>query len=188
MNVRLISYTPDPDGTCAIAARACRTAEIPEDGGRALETALKLGHTSVAEHAVFTFAVEGISRACSHQLVRHRLASYCQQSQRSVKPVGAVTPEMSKDADYVYRQAVATSFTAYETLLSLGVSKEDARYVLPEGTRTSLVVTMNGRELRHFVALRTAPEAQWEIRELARRMKESAQEVAPVLMGTVERR
>lgn len=188
MNVRLIAYTPDPDGTCAVAAKACRTDHVPEEGGRALETALRMGHGSVAEHAVFTFAVEGISRACSHQLVRHRLASYCQQSQRSVNPNGAVCPEMSEEARNVFEVSTALSESAYWKLIDLGVPKEDARYVLPEATKTSLVVTMNGRELRHFLALRTAPEAQWEIRELARRMKELAQDVAPVLIGTVERR
>ena len=114
-----------------------------------METALKLGHGSVAEHAVFTFAVEGISRACSHQLVRHRLASYCQQSQRTVKPNGAVCPEMSEEARNVFEVSTALSESAYWKLIDLGVPKEDARYVLPEATKTSLVVTMNGRELRH---------------------------------------
>jgi len=185
MIVRLIAHTPNPDGLCAIATKNCRVGEVPEDGGRALETALRLGHTSVAEHASFTFAIDGISRACSHQLVRHRLASYTQQSQRSVKPTGVVTPKMGDDARHVFDHAMASSLCAYEELLALGVPKEDARYVLPEATKTSLVVTMNARELQHFIDLRTDDHAQWEIRELAERMRSLAHEVAPVLIKEV---
>lgn len=183
MKVRLLAYTPDPDYICAVATKTCRVGEVPEDGGRALETALKLGHESVMEHASFTFAVDGISRACSHQLVRHRLASYTQQSQRSVEPTGYVEPEMSEEAKTVFEVHMALSVAAYQKLIDMGVPKEDARYVLPEATKTSLVVTMNARELKHFIRLRTDKAAQWEIRELANRMLELAYDVAPVLMG-----
>jgi len=185
MSVRLLAHTPDPDFICAIATRTCRVGEVPEDGGKALETALRHGHTSVAEHASFTFAIDGISRACSHQLVRHRLASYTQQSQRSVRPSGYVTPDLSDDARAVYDKAVKNAYDAYDTLVSMGVLKEDARYLLPEAATTSIVVTMNGRELKHFIDLRTDKAAQWEIRELAKKMQSLAHEVAPVLIPEV---
>lgn len=138
-----------------------------------------LGHMSVFEHVSVTWRIEGISRACSHQLVRHRLASYCQQSQRYVK-VGTdsmdwyvIPPSIGEDDMKCVEYEVAMYQCAkhYNSLLKKGIKPEDARYVLPESTKTSINVTMNLREFANFYELRADKHAQWEIRELAEEMR-----------------
>lgn len=195
--VELLAHTPDPDGVCAIAANACVskgicTATEMADGGevgRSLKHALASNHDSVLEHAVFTFAVTGISRACSHQLVRHRIgASYSQQSQRYVSMDSAsyVTPHTAEgdaEASKVFDETMDAIWDAYRRLEELGIPQEDARYILPEATQTNIVVTMNARELRHFLSLRLCNRAQWEIRELAGRMLELCREQAPIIFA-----
>lgn len=135
------------------------------------------GHMSVFEHVSVTWHVEGISRACSHQLVRHRLASYCQQSQRYTEiDTGTdwyVTPpevDGKETSSVEYEVAMLTCATHYNSLLRKGIKPEDARYVLPEATKTSINVTMNLREFINFYDLRADRHAQWEIRELADKM------------------
>lgn len=139
----------------------------------------ELGHMSVFEHVSATWRIEGISRACSHQLVRHRLASFCQQSQRYVK-VGTnsmdwyVIPPSIEEDDLKcveYEVAMYQCAKHYNSLLKKGVKPEDARYVLPEATKTAIVSTMNLREFASFYALRSDSHAQWEIRELADEMR-----------------
>jgi thymidylate synthase (FAD) len=198
MNVVLLRHTPDPDGVVALAARLCYSSagvgELREGmAGKSvaafIDKVISLGHHSVLEHAVFTFGVEGISRAASHQLVRHRLASYSQKSQRYVEekaPFAYVTPETIRRKTRVaglYEQGMAGSHALYRRLIEAGVPAEDARYVLPNAAETHLVVTMNARELRHFFALRLCLRAQWEIRALAGRMLELAREPAPRLFA-----
>lgn len=153
------------------------------------------GHHSALEHASFTFAVDGISRACSHQLVRHRLASYNQQSQRYVRfgtgddfvvpPNIDVVPE----ARAVFMEAMEQARDAYDRLVEIGLDQgysnetvqEDARFVLPNAAETKIVVTMNARELRHFFRVRCCRRAQWEINRLAWAMRHLATLVAPTL-------
>ena len=132
------------------------------------------GHMSVFEQASFTVRIEGISRACSHQLVRHRLASFVQQSQRytTVDDSGKwyVTPPVfAEKPDYTcwYNGQMNQALAAYEGALAVGVDPEDARYLLPQSVCTTLTMTMNVREFFHFLDLRTASDAQWEIRDLA---------------------
>lgn len=196
MNVKLVSYTPNPDQVCDMACRTCTSDDCPKitpttDKLSALRNALDSGHESVAEHAVFTFQIEGISRACSHQLVRHRMASYSQQSQRYVIMNDNdyfVIPESIKDNDSEYIQYVSVMkylFDEYERMIKSGVSIEDARYILPNACCTNITVTMNARELRHFFKLRLCKRAQWEIRELAERMYECVKDIAPVLFEGV---
>ncbi len=127
------------------------------------------------KHSFFSFYIEGISRACSHQLVRHRLASYSQQSQRYVELEGFkyVTPETLKGSvRQKYQNLMSEIADFYGFLVRNGVPKEDARFVLPNACTTRLVMTMSGRELFHFFKLRTCNRAQWEIRELAIKMLE----------------
>jgi thymidylate synthase (FAD) len=198
MNVILLRHTPDPDGVVALAARLCYSRDgIGEIIGKAargdarafIGKIVSLGHHSVLEHAVFTFGVEGISRACSHQLVRHRLASYSQKSQRYVvedKPFVHVVPpaiRRGKKLAALFESKMAEIHAAYRELLAAGVPAEDARYVLPNAAETKLVVTMNARELRHFFTLRLCQRAQWEIRELAERMLEKSSAAAPLLFA-----
>lgn len=132
----------------------------------------RAGHLSVFEHVSATFAIEGISRACSHQLVRHRLASFCQRSQRYTRLEGGdwyvIPPSIAgSDSEQAYRGYMAYARTRYESLIADGLKPEDARFVLPEACKTDIAVTMNARELMSFCALRLDAHAQWEIRELA---------------------
>lgn len=188
MEVELIAYTPNPESVCAVAASTCVSENIPlEAKTKGLEMAIDSGHTSVAEHAVFTFSIEGISRACSHQLVRHRMASYTQQSQRyvSMDNFDYVMPESFKDvpeAEEAFRNLMSMTNVLYQAFVKAKkIPEEDARYILPNACTTNLVVTMNARELMHFCALRRCERAQWEIRELADKMAELVQTVAPIL-------
>ena len=136
------------------------------------------GHMSVFEHVTVTWKIRGISRACSHQLVRHRLASYCQKSQRYTKLEDTrdwfVIPDsingIQRDA---YIGLMCLILNRYFACIEAGVSPEDARYVLPEATKTEICMTMNLREFLNFCELRTDKSAQWEIRELALNLLES---------------
>ena len=180
MLVMLLDSTVNPLYTISMCARTCYNSrdkynkDKEEDFIRGL---IKSGHESPLENASITFDIIGISRSCSHQLVRHRLASYCQQSQRYVNQEtnGYVIPEnIKKDSNKlaIYENAIMDAKNAYKELLSLGIAREDARFVLPEAMLTNITVTMNFRELRHFLKLRLDSHAQWEIRELANKIKD----------------
>lgn len=199
MNIELIAFTPCPESVCDLGARVCVSEGIPEldEDQKALGHALASGHESVLEHASFTFAIEGISRACSHQLVRHRMASYSQQSQRYVNMDGFdyVVPESIRtkvgtwwsEIDgfqstlEVYDHLMSYIQELYARMVRAGIPEEDARYFLPNACCTNLVVTMNARELRHFFSLRCCERAQWEIKQLAEMMLALVREVAPTL-------
>lgn len=197
MLVQLLTHTPDPEQVVAAAARLCYSAasidqlleKSREDHADLLRRILGLGHLSVLEHASFTFGIEGISRACSHQLVRHRLASYSQQSQRYVshrEPFAAITPPSiggSPELNARYETLLAEIHQVYRELLEAGVPAEDARFVLPNAAATKIVLTMNARELLHFFNLRCCRRAQWEIRLMAIEMLRLARESAPLLFA-----
>jgi len=198
MPAKLLTFTPDPEQTVAAAARLCYSAATIDslveksrsDREALLKKILEMGHFSVLEHVSFSFGVEGISRACSHQLVRHRLASYSQQSQRYVshkERFTAVTPP-SIAADEALRERFERLLddihAAYSEFLAAGVPAEDARFVLPNAAETKIVVTMNARELHHFFDLRCCRRAQWEIQELAREMLREVRKAAPLLFAS----
>ena len=196
---------------CDTAAGTCVSHDIPMVGAHTVRmgevhalkhlwAAMRSGHLSVLEHCTLTFAIEGISRACSHQLVRHRLMSVEQQSQRNVGMNGFsyVEPEsiarMDEDKkvwsdgheDWVTpHKAFGTIMemlsNAYEAMVEAGVPEEDARYILPNACCTNLVVTMNLREFIHFCGLRRCSRSQREIREMADRMAEEVAEHVPWL-------
>ncbi len=196
LKVILLEYTPEPEKLVAAAARLCYspksadelmenfTADKVESFVRKL---VSLGHESPMEHVSFTFAIDGISRACSHQLVRHRIgASYSQKSQRYVKenqfeyvtpPKIAAKPELAEK----YEAAMRDMQSVYQELVAAGVPAEDARFVLPNAASTSFVLTMNVRSLWHFFELRCCTRAQWEIRALANAMLAEVRKVAPLL-------
>lgn len=196
MEVNIIGHTPDPELTVAAAARLCYSPDQVNEllDGLTLKKARKLinqlqqmGHLSPFEHASFTFGIAGVSRSLSHQLVRHRIASYSQQSQRYVafSELAVVTPPTiaaNPTAEEKFRAAIAAIGDAYKELLAL-VPAEDARYILPNASQTNLVMTMNARSLRNFFTLRCCTRAQWEIRELAWRMLDLVQAVAPTLFA-----
>lgn len=197
MDVRLLSFTPEPDAIVAAAARICYRDVTAEDllHGEEHNLSRKLiadlftsGHTSTFEHVSFTFGIDGLSRVASHQLVRHRMASFSQQSQRYVKmspdPQAVIIPpsiQHNPEALKLFQQAVKSSQETYIALSEMGIPKEDARFILPHGHSTRLVLTMNARELHHFFSLRLCRRAQWEIHELARKMLVLCREKAPVL-------
>ena len=170
-------------------ALACEAAGICVGLGsseKSLKHALSAGHESVLEHLSFTFRIEGISRACSHQLVRHRLASYSQKSQRYVSEQDfeyILPPSISQNdtARALYEDCMKNLSSAYRALVDAGVPKEDARYVLPNACATDLIMTMNARELLHFFNLRCCSRAQWEIREMANQMLKLCKDCAPLI-------
>ena len=198
MQVELLYHTPDPERAIATAARLCYApvgaSELmetmpPERVRSVLSTIMGSGHFSTLEHASYTFAVDGVSRALTHQLVRHRIASFNQQSQRYVKfkdGVDVVTPDtIASDPERkaLFDDAIAAAVSAYEKLLDAGVPAEDARYLLPNAAESKIVITMNVRELLHFFELRCCNRAQWEIREMAWKMLELARPTAPYIFA-----
>ncbi len=194
MKVKLIRYTPDPERLVAVAARLCYSPVGVEDLDEKLdiESARKLvrfviksGHHSTTEHIYFSFGIEGISRALSHQLVRHRIASFNQQSQRYVKFIENyeyILPDSIKNNKKFsdrFNNLVSETHEFYEEMVNEGIEAEDARYILPNASETKMIVTMNARELMHFFTVRCCNRAQTEIRELATIMLKEAKKVAP---------
>lgn len=217
MNVRLISHTPDPEKLIATAAKLCysssdiaslREGLTEEKTESFIDMLVSVGHESVMEHVSFTFGIEGISRACSHQLVRHRIASYSQKSQRYVSEKGFefITPpavEELPEAKNEYDRIIADITEGYERLAALLTDKhtaelmqqgldektarakaaklanEDARFILPNACETKIVVTMNVRSLFNFFRHRCCNRAQWEIRAVANEMLRLCIEAAP---------
>jgi len=200
MQVELIAITQylrgdgTPEELLEHAGRVCYRSESRGDPAKFLRARLREGHESLIEHASATFEIGGISRACSHQLVRHRIASYSQESQRYVDmsdPALVIPDAIAEDphARAVWDGFVEGVKSTYQELRELGVLKEDARFVLPNAAATRIIVTMNFRELRHFFTVRLHPPAQWEIGELAQRMLELVRPHAPsvfVDLGGIE--
>ncbi len=204
--VFLVKATENPQEIVAAAGRLCYAADTSdicrqdaEDAAKFIERVVKMGHWSVIEHAVFSFYIEGVSRAMTHQLVRHRLASYSQRSQRYVTHDDfdyIVPPRLNgktvdidgHDVDAVayYNETMAMIAQRYAKINdALGRSgqdsNEDARYVLPNACETKIIVTMNARELLHFFSERLCLRAQWEIRDVAEQMLKLVYDVCPAI-------
>lgn len=215
MEVKLITYTKEPEKVVAMAGKLCYSKVGIEELEKNLsdekikDFIIKLksmGHLSPFEHANFTFAIEGISRACSHQLVRHRTGSYSQQSQRYVENKNAVfviPPSMQGEVMKEYIENLNSIQKNYNNIteelykthlndmILSGVDEvvaspiarklaiEDARYILPNASCTKIIVTMDARNLLHFFEQRCCNRAQWEIRELAKKMLKLVKEIAP---------
>lgn len=194
MHVQLLAWTDEPERTVSAAARLCYSSDsaselarkmTPEKQASFIEKLVDMGHQSPLEHASFTFAIEGVSRALSHQLVRHRIASYSQKSQRYVEEssFSYITPPSvaaSPEARQIFAGQMEHIREAYRRLCEI-VPKEDARYVLPNACETKLVATMNARSLLHFFQVRCCRRAQWEIRQLAEQMLQEVRRVSPLL-------
>ena len=194
MQVDLIAITQflsgngTPEELIEHAGRVCYRSQSRGNPAAFLRARLRDGHESIIEHASATFEVSGISRACSHQLVRHRLASYSQESQRYVdmsNPELVIPPDIASNpgALVVWERLMDNIQTAYRDLRAVNVRKEDARFVLPNAASTRIVVTMNFREYMHFFRLRITPEAQWEIRQMALLMLKELVPHAPAVFG-----
>lgn len=195
MMVKLVRHTPEPERTVAMSARLCYSpigaAQLEEkisdeQAANLVRKLVSMGHLSTLEHVTFTFAIEGVSRVLTHQLVRHRIASYSQQSQRYVKehdfetivPASiASKPEAKAKFDKLMTEIQAM----YDEFIALDIPVEDARYILPNATETKIVCTFNARSLLNFFSLRCCTRAQWEIRALANEMLRQCQAVAPVI-------
>ena len=217
MKVELIAHTPEPEKLAATAAKLCYSSSdigtlrdgLTEDKVSSfIDMIVSIGHESVLEHVSFTFGIEGISRACSHQLVRHRIASYSQKSQRYVNENGFefITPpeiEAVPEAKAEFDRLMTEITAGYEKIADLLTEKhtaefteqgmdekkaasaarkmanEDARFVLPNACETKIVVTMNVRSLFNFFRHRCCNRAQWEIRAVANEMLRLCLETAP---------
>jgi len=207
LKVLLLRHTPEPEATVAMAAKLCYSPSDIEklrdnisrkDQRAFVKKLMEMGHMSPVEHPDFTFAIEGISRACSHQLVRHRLASYSQQSQRYVSEEAGfdyiIPPSIKQDPELKkeFKKHMAVAQEAYNNLVKslnkAGIKGEaanqDARFALPNAAETKIIVTMNARELLHFFRQRCCNRAQWEIRAMADRMLKLAKKAAPVIFET----
>lgn len=203
-------FNEKPEAIIATAGKLCysksdikslASAQTDESVNKFVDMLSSLGHESPIEHITFTFGIEGVSRACTHQLVRHRLASYSQQSQRYVdlsETYKYITPPAIKEDEELlelYNSANEEIFNNYKKLseklekkyIDSGMNEkdaskkaiEDARYILPNACETKIIVTMNARELLHFFKERCCTRAQWEIREVANQMLDLCLEVAP---------
>ena len=205
-NVKLIRYTPAPEELIAMAGKLCYSAADLDDLGEGvaerdqtkyLSRLSEMGHYSTFEHASFTFGIEGVSRSLLAQITRHRIASFSVQSQRYValgddeNGFDYVVPPriaaLGEDAEAEYHAQMAQMnawYQAWRKRLGTGESSnEDARFVLPNAAATRMLVTMNARELLHFLSLRCCNRAQWEIRSVAWQMLALAYEAAPALFG-----
>jgi len=183
MEVKLLNYTPNPDDICFETAKICYQSKTNDKQGL-LNKIIKSGHLSILEHASFTFLIKGISRVGSHQLVRHRIASFTQQSHRYTKASGFFVSEsiqQNQEAFRLFRDLTNKAQVYYEKLMDMGIPKEDARYILPCAIESDIVVTMNARELLHFFTLRTCQRAQKEIRDIAIEMLKLCKNVAPII-------
>ncbi len=185
MEIKLIGYTPQPIETIYAAARTCYSSHTTEELLSSLPSEAKMkklirkvisqGHTSILEHITFSFSISKMSRACSHQLVRHRIASYSQQSQRHVRSKGnyVIPPSIRRrrKAHALFKRAMDSVYSSYRTLIEMEITKEDARYVLPNAQTTNLVMSMDLRELIHAASLRLCSKSQWEIKSLFQQVK-----------------
>lgn len=186
-----MAYTQNAEAICAAAGKSCyserSSMELVDapNPGKVLGKIVGMGHHSVIEHAVFTFSIEGVSRSLTHQLVRHRVASFSQQSQRYVsmdKPTYVIpkTVEADPELKKEFERTMSEIWASYNRLVEK-IPPEDARYVLPNACTTNITITMNARELIHFFSLRCCNRAQWEIREMADEMLRQCKEVYPVI-------
>ena len=176
MKVYLVQATPNPAKMVADIASICYGKEEEQNPDKLLKHLFKVKHHSVIEHVYFTFYIEGISRACLAQITRHRHTSPTVESQRYVDQSDSqvILPYTIRDnpeALRIFNKAVQDARATYQTLRLLNIPKEDARYILPEGTATRKYISMSLRELIHICNLRCTQEAQWEIRDVVDRMR-----------------
>ena len=193
MTIELVASTPNPELVIANAARTCYDSKEKdlESSRKMIKAIVKSGHESCVEHATATFRLSDVSRVLTHELVRHRLLSFSQRSQRYVKEnePSYVIPDVLVDdntanqkmllARDIFEKAMQSAWDAYSLLLNYGLKPEDARFVLPNACTTEIVVSGNFREYRNFLKLRLSPRAQWEIREAAYIILDKLYDIAP---------
>jgi len=200
MKVTLMSYTQNPELLCAKAMRRCYSSlsmekleeELKEKGPdyiKYLMNRVKEDKSfDIWEHCSFTFEIEGISRSCSHQLVRHRLISFDQESQRfAPSPKDYIIPPSIKGGyEELFRHHMDQSWTLYLDMVEKGkIPKQDARYVLPNAAETKLIMTLNGRSIMHLLYMRTSKSTQWEIKNLANEIYNLVKPLAPNIFSEI---
>ncbi|RJR17497.1 MAG: FAD-dependent thymidylate synthase [Nitrospiraceae bacterium] len=206
LKVLLLRHTPNPEESVAMAAKLCYSPSNitslkdkieAKDQKAFVSKLIQMGHLTPIEHPTFTFAIEGISRACSHQLVRHRLASYSQQSQRYVSEESGfdyVIPPLIKEDKELKSAFVAFMKEAQHAYNNMVIklnekgikgesANQDARFILPNAAETKIMVTMNARELLHFFRQRCCNRAQWEIRKMSEEMLKQVKKIAPIIFS-----
>lgn len=191
MQVELLAITPNAEKLIEEAARTCyrsRSRAGPGTERKLIPKLIENGHHSVVEHASATFRLTGVSRALTHQLVRHRPCSYSQRSQRYVNESNydfVEPPSIAENpkAHAIFQRFMANARKAYTDLQELGIKNQDARFVLPNAVCSEIVVSANFRELRHIFCLRCSKHAQWEIRSVALEMLRIMQRQAPAVFG-----
>jgi len=198
MKVELIEYTKEAMDKIARQGRSTKLSYFPKKWDDAwgkrenfIKALMKVGHLGILEHVSFTFHVSGISRNLTHQLVRHRLASYLQQSNRSVQPGRddfVLPPTIGKTVHETqhYKEWMQFQWDNYQSMIKMGIPVEDARYLLPSGYFTHISITMNARVLRHLFKLRCDKAAQWEIRQMADEMLEQCRKIYPIIFENIE--
>ncbi len=192
--VKLLAITPESEKLIEEAGRTCylsldRITENSKDNF--IQASIRRGHGSILEHASASFRILGASRAFTHQLVRHRIASYSQQSQRYVDEGEfnfVIPPSIAENekALALYREFTETSRKTYAKLREMNIKKEDARFILPNALESQIVFSANFRELRSVFTLRLEKAAQWEIRRVCLEMLKIMQEHAPSVFGDFE--
>jgi thymidylate synthase (FAD) len=212
MEVELLAITPNAED---VIERACRTCYLsfhrynpPDSTKELIRKVIRKGHHSVLEHATATFRIKGGSRVFTHELVRHRFVSPSQESQRYVnyadkpnrkktKDYVCIIPETVKNArmgengtevagEQAFLKVQEQCYQLYEQLLAAGVPPEDARYILPGGTESEIVITANFREFRHLFAIRCNPRAHWEIRKICLELLKVMKREAPIVFSDFE--
>jgi len=200
ISVILESITPDAED---LIERACRTCYLsfnrydpPKSTEELIKKVIRKRHHSVLEHALATFRIKGGSRVFTHELVRHRLMSPSQESQRYVCYADKPNRKKTRDFEFVtppsfvgegynfaeeYHNQIEHCYRLYEKMLDAGIPPEDARYILPNATTSEIVISSNFRELRHFFWVRTNERAHWEIRYVACKMLKIMKEKAPIV-------
>lgn len=200
MEVKLLGMVPEVEKIIAASAKSTRSESADkivdtltlEEARKYVGGILAMGHESISEYAFYIFSVTGVSRVLTHQLVRHRIASYLQMSGRYTDLTDAdyiVPPEIRRNekALKIYQKGLEDAKQRYTDLLEMNIKKEDARFVLPDSISTNIVVGMNARALNNFLGFRLCNTAQWEIRELAEKILKIVKEKNPSLFWAVHR-
>lgn len=192
--IELMAITPNAEQVIELACRTCYLSfhryDPPNSTEELIRKVIRKQHHSVLEHATATFRIKGASRVFTHEMVRHRLMSPSQESQRYVeygktKPYEIVVPPSVEQAGHKdrYIDIAARCEELYHEMVAAGVPKEDARYILPNGTTSEIVCSANFREFRHIFAVRCNPRAHWEIRRVCMMMLKILMQEAPIVFG-----
>jgi thymidylate synthase (FAD) len=192
VKVELMSITPNAQD---VIERACRTCYLsfnrynpPSSTEELIKKVIRKGHHSVLEHALATFRIKGGSRVFTHELVRHRLMSPSQESQRYVeygktKEFEYVIPPTIKNTKFEdrFKKLAGETFSLYQQMVKADIPKEDSRYILPNATTSEIVISANFRELRHIFEVRCVERAHWEIRNICLEMLKIMKKQAPIV-------